>query len=536
MSQLSEQLKPHRERLASRTQERDVLRISGFLGKSGWKTKNSPAILEILKWAKKHAKTNLEEDAWNEKSFKLTLAGRNIDCSTFSVEGSKVWGIRTEDPDKEKPGRIWVNEITLIKKQNELTRIGLRLLITSGGMDDDFSPAVPGCIQQLIETVGIHSPTNEFFATSRDINDKNSYMEFEDHLFNPERQTPLIVISGHSKENNYAIEHQKLAKAVMGMAHVYSLSFGQAKHFSKKVGKTLSVFDGGLRVYMPGFDESANPGAHRLITRLSLEDPNKTEFVIREVRRSVAQDSIRRNRLGREILSYSSVNSAKLKIETSKLEDKSKSDALELSLQNQIISLEKDIFEIGEDREKSLDLAIQYEELVKNTEEEKVGLIARVQTLEEAIKKSGTKVPKSEYPKSWEKIVLWVQENLSGHLELAPSAKKGLKNPQYESIETVCKCLEWLISEYREARMQGGDAAKNNHRLGVGEGIFNSLCGGDEYEFIHKGQKYKADWHIKNGGSKRAPERCLRIYYAWDESSNRIIVSDLPAHRRTSMT
>ncbi len=552
MSELLEQPKPYRERLASRTQERDIIRISGFLGKSGWTEEKNLAVLEILKWVK----TDIPAHARDGKSFELLHDRGNTDCIAFSIDDSMIWGIRTED--KRTLGRTWITEIILEKKPSEETRIGLRLLLTSDDMDNNFSPTTPGCIKNLIETVEIYSATNKFFATSRDINDKNSYMEFEDHLLNPKRQVPLIVISADSKAKNYAIDPQKIAKAVTGIAHVYCLNFEKAWSLSEKVGKTLSVFDGGIRVYMPGFDESANPGAHRLVTKLFLKNNKRKNFAIRELHRLVAQDSIRRNRLGREILSYSSVNSLRLETETKKLETDAtklennaakletetqkleirlrKGSELEKSLRNQIISLNKSHDEIKEQADQTVEWATDYQKRAENAEEDKNGLIAQVQILKEFIKQSGEEVPQSTYPDSWKKVAAWVQENLSGHLELTASAKKGLKNSQYELIEMVCKCLEWLAYDYRRVRMTegGGDEAKNNYRLY--EGILNSLCGGHEYEFEHEGQKYKADWHIKIGGNTRDPKRCLRIYYTWDESSNMIIVSDLPAHRETQIS
>ena len=37
-----------------------------------------------------------------------------------------------------------------------------------------------------------------------------------------------------------------------------------------------------------------------------------------------------------------------------------------------------------------------------------------------------------------------------------------------------------------------------------------------------------------SGGNTRDPSRCLRIYYCFDEQTQQIIVSDMPAHRRTA--
>lgn len=68
------------------------------------------------------------------------------------------------------------------------------------------------------------------------------------------------------------------------------------------------------------------------------------------------------------------------------------------------------------------------------------------------------------------------------------------------------------------------------------DGIQNASCGADTYDFDWNGRKFSADWYIKNGGNTRDPIRCLRIYYCFDPQTQQIIVSDMPAHRRTGAT
>lgn len=67
----------------------------------------------------------------------------------------------------------------------------------------------------------------------------------------------------------------------------------------------------------------------------------------------------------------------------------------------------------------------------------------------------------------------------------------------------------------------------------VEEGIRNSPCGSDEFNFDWQSRRLTADWHIKTGGNTRLPEYCLRIYYGWDDKTQQVVVADMPAHRRT---
>ncbi len=81
--------------------------------------------------------------------------------------------------------------------------------------------------------------------------------------------------------------------------------------------------------------------------------------------------------------------------------------------------------------------------------------------------------------------------------------------------------------------MNGGGSIANTP---IEQGIENAPCGNDTFKFDFRGRRLEADWHIKNGGNTRDPRRCLRIYYAWDERTQEIVIADMPAHRRTGAT
>ncbi len=140
----------------------------------------------------------------------------------------------------------------------------------------------------------------------------------------------------------------------------------------------------------------------------------------------------------------------------------------------------------------------------------------------------------NELPKIWGNFVEWCDANLAGQLSLAPAARKGIKNAEFEDVETVARCINWLATECREWRKKGGDGSLRE--VIVEDGIRNSPCGGDEYDVDWQGRRYTADWHVKNGGNTRDPKRCLRIYYFWEPNSQQIVVTDMPAHRRTRMS
>jgi hypothetical protein len=105
-----------------------------------------------------------------------------------------------------------------------------------------------------------------------------------------------------------------------------------------------------------------------------------------------------------------------------------------------------------------------------------------------------------------------------------------MKKAEFEDVKLAARCLLWLARDCRDRRMKGGGSLAN---VSIEPGIENAPCGEDTFKFDFQGRRLEADWHIKNGGNTREPRRCLRIYYAWDEVTQQIVVAEMPAHRRT---
>ena len=108
-----------------------------------------------------------------------------------------------------------------------------------------------------------------------------------------------------------------------------------------------------------------------------------------------------------------------------------------------------------------------------------------------------------------------------------------MRAPEFLDVALAARALRWLAETYVPRRLEGGGSVNNEP---IEPGIRNAPCGADAFSFDWRGQRYEATWHIKNGGNTRDPSRCLRIYYAWDATTNQVVVADMPAHRRTGAT
>lgn len=521
-------------RIGSTTREHEILRIAGRLPHT---SSAVPAIDEILKWAQKRCGGTLPQEAWDHSKFDYLAGGRNSMAARFEDADHDIWSIRAEDPDKLVPGRIWTTEVAIGGVKTELPRFSARLLATTTEDELAVQPHAPGFAQQIIKNVGLvfgskaAEPDPEFVDTEADLN------AFVQTLLDPYRQLPVLALSCRSGQTLPLIDADALTAAVFGLAHVYVLSSQATWRLGEELGKQRSVFAGGIRCYLPGFDLASSPFAHRLVIGENLttdEQKLKAQYWFRSI---VADYSIAHLRLGKEIVSFSAVRSAQSQLErNASLVSGIQNDPAEREATTQLIqSLTdqvKDLAAQNEYFDKEHAAAIKRAE---EAEQQAATSAYIIQTLRDALRERGVSTDDDIiWPTEWAALGDWVDQNLTGRLVLNSTARKMIRKPIFEDVEATAQCLLWLATTCRDRRIDGGDGSLREAE--VLNGIRNAHCGSDEYETVWQGRKYTVDWHIKNGGNVRAPERCLRIYYFWDETTQQIVVDELPAHRRTGAT
>ena len=96
-----------------------------------------------------------------------------------------------------------------------------------------------------------------------------------------------------------------LARACSGMALVVVLTPESSWKMTERFGKTLSVYEGAARVYLPGFTEDANPfGGHELLLSRSFATPADATSALTKLRWLAAKGSVRRLHLGTDVFSF----------------------------------------------------------------------------------------------------------------------------------------------------------------------------------------------------------------------------------------
>lgn len=533
---MADALEPLRRRIRRPVREREVLRVAASIDAQEPQAALEEARRSVLAWAKTRCGSDLPNGAWQGESFELITPGRTTLAARLTCDGIDLWALRGDDPDKTVAGRIWTTEVALGHEQGQATQISLRLLVASPEEEPEFDPAAPGLLRQIAHRFRMLAGGFALSDAPWRIASEEDLDRLVAMLEAPSRRLPVFLASGDARgpdPDEPLIDAEALARTTIGLAHVVVVPARFTYGLSDAFGKLRSCYHGAVRVYLPGFDSAADPFEHPLaLGDVVRRDPRACAARLRHL---AAKESLRRLRLGRDVVAFASVRSTALQIEreTEASVRTSDGERLEHALR-QIEALQGEVAEKQAEAEQAFDLARQEEERAKVAETQLHHARERIRQLEARLAAKGQRPDEGvEAPPSWREFADWCDQALAGRVALAPGARQGIKKAEFEDVALAARCLLWLASECRDRLMNGGGSIAN---VPIEQGIENAPCGGDAFRFDFRGRRLQADWHIKNGGNTRDPGRCLRIYYAWDETTQEIVIADMPAHRRTGAT
>lgn len=519
--------------------EREILRVAATVDGDGDDRSAEKARKEVLKWVRKRVGAPLPKIAWEYDDFEKNMGGR--DCKAIRiVDGSTdLWAIRANDPDKTVAGRVWTTEIFIGHENPRSVRFGLRLLASAPEADPlTVEPAVPGLMLQLAGACRLYQGETRLTSEPWTVESDDDTQRLIDALLDPRRE-PVFVLSVASGAVDPLAPYMPpgpLARKSVGLARTVVLPARFTWSLTERLGKRLSVFGGAARAYMPGFAEDSDPYNHPLFLAERLSGRTSARQVSITLRRRAATMSLRRIRLEQDVLSFSSVQNHSLAARRARLDHENataekKLEAAQVEIENLKESLRKSVDEQNWFAEQH-DKAVAEKEQLEN----KLGAANyHNQRLTEQLATHNDK-PDSDIclPDEWGNFSDWCETHLSGRVVLSPHARGEVRAPLFADVAMAGRCLLWLANDYRQARLQGGNAG--DLRVPIEGGLRNDQCGADAFECLWQGKRFNVKWHIKSGGNTRDPSRCLRIYYFWDDASERVVIASMPAHIRTGAT
>jgi len=493
----------------------------------------------ILEWAEDKSGAKLPSEAWNFASFDCLAGGRNSSATRIKDDDRDLWALRHDDPDKTVAGRVWTIEAVVGFMAGSRPAFSMRLLCNTPETRLEIEPHTPAFVATIAGTPGLLRGGRRVLTSAQIITSDIEAGFLVDSLIDPARLLPTFVLTvSDSAYDPYrpAIDAHALARACVGMAQVAVVPGEFTSILTGRLGKHRTVFGGAIRAYLPGFAPDSNPYAHRLIFPDLLATSAGQGHSIRWLRSLAANESLRSTTLGKDVLAYSQVRSASLSAAQDELEKSGASEAEQLQAAlRQIEALESQIAE-AKDIEDYYIIEFKAEEKRAEAAEEQARASAyRIHGLLDQLRKAGAPIEdENVFPTGWADFVDWCDIQLAGRLVLSPRARSNLRAPKFEDFALAARCLVWLATVARDRRLQGGDGSLSD--VTVEPGIRNAHCGADQFNVTWQGQPYTADWHIKNGGNTRRPERCLRIYYFWEPNTQQIVIAEMPAHRVTGAT
>jgi hypothetical protein len=526
------------QRMPRVVREHEVLRVTAWMPGDDPAAVAKTAIGEVLKWAEIRCGGRLPPEAWQHESFDYLSGGRNSSCLRVVSTSSDVWAIRADDPDKTVAERVWTTEVVVGLLPGEPAKFSARLLVSTPELDLRIEPHTPGFIQQVVDKCRLISGKTRLSLAPSVYETEADAKDLIDLLIDPARQLPIfaVTLAGNGQTQHPTLNTAVLSRAMLGIGHVALLSPSATWALTERFGRFKSVFGGAARVYLPGFSADADPYIHRLVLANQIDTPDGAARCSRWIRQLAAQESVLRTKLGRDVLPFAAIRNASLQLRQQMLRTDNASDSEQLAAANERISaLEKQVASQSSEQDYYLTEYARERERAAIAEAQAQKSTFRIQHLTAQLKSKGDDPDKGiGLPPTWQDLPEWCSEHLAGRLVLTPNAHRTSRNPEFQDVETAARSLLWLATECRDQRINGGGGSMNN--LPIMNGIQNASCGSDTYEFDWNGRRFSADWHIKNGGNVRDPARCLRIYYCFDPQTQQIIVSEMPAHRRTAAT
>jgi len=519
-----------------RVRERELLRVAAALAGNDPKAAAQAARREVLAWAAKQVGDQLPGAAAEGRSFEHLRGGRICIGASFEDEHRVLWALRADRPDADVAQRIWTTEIvTGYAPGNGPALFSLRLLVSTPEPHLSIEPAVPGLVRQVVNACGLQQGGSSVAATPWNIASQAEAEDLVEALVDPARSVPYLVCSVADGDTRPRVDVVQLAKVSLGIARVVVVPAAFTWVLTQRLGKPLSVYNGAIRAYLPGFSYDANPYAHRLIFVDLLGDEPQQRSARSALRWLVANESLRRLKLGAEVVAFSAVRNASLDSERKRLKESGTGAAEQLTAaQSQIDALRDDVTRANAESESWMSEFEKADDKAKNLEQQLRSAQFRNQQLLAQIKARGGE-PDADVnlPEDWNGFADWCDDVLSGRVILSGKARREVKSASFDEPQTAARCLLWLANEYRDSRLNG---STGDLRKPLESGIQNDRVGGDSFEFKWNDRNVPVEWHIKNGGNTHDPRRCLRIYYFWDEGSQAVVIVTMPAHIRTSAT
>jgi len=222
---------------------------------------------QIADWCLRRYPTEERPDPSAPTTLKLNETD-SLEWSTLASEVApmRAWSAMWRHSDHEDTSLGWRVLAQLTDSGDGVT---FTLRLSQESLEARVRPAVevpgrPLIVRDLARDLGGFADGRLLEGRSQPIL-TDDVTALRDLLMDPARRLPVLVTSISGTTFKSSADPDGLADQLIGIAHVASLMTIPASYeLTDQVGRTLSVFEGAVRIYWPGLSDNSDPYFHRL--------------------------------------------------------------------------------------------------------------------------------------------------------------------------------------------------------------------------------------------------------------------------------
>jgi hypothetical protein len=491
----------------------------------------------------------LPSEARKGETFDITdvLGANPAKAVRVDASDGALWAARLDWPDPQFP-RTWVSEFFVQHRVGHLARFGAQLTCVIRGECPQFDITRPNVVSQVLQELSAESD-GRALTEEVDRTERHEVSELVEFLYEPSRRLPMLVIS-ETELGAPKVIPGPLARKIAGAAHIVHLSTEASWELTRAIGKRMSVFNGAVRLYLPGLtEEDEDPYQHPLWLLPDGPRPIFNKGMAARVLPAAflapgSQSDFPRYAYVRDILIKRSITKKPFADPLEQLRD-----------ENELLRLEIGV--IQEDRDTWRSLA-QEEQLKLTTENAEVErLKAEITKLEgknkflvfhlsnRAVEPTTVEKKHDARLESFDALESWAEEVLGDQVYIHEAALKDCKkNGHVNMLDKIEKALLVIRDYVIYSRLDGGHESRTfatNKLAELGMEDVPCFVNRDEakrtagYSVKYEGETRVLYDHIKFGNVPGNAKQ-VRIYYFWDNDRKRFVIGKMPSHLKNNLT
>lgn len=499
---------------------------------------------------------------WLGVKKKIALGGDAIGGESWDFEASDstralnieaspgLWAFRFDDPDGRDSAQLWRVELVLTHSDDDVPPLmgcTLSVMVPPGSIAE-VTPSVPAIVTRIANELGLFDDNRRLAGSAMEV-DRDAEL---DQLFklieSPSRSSAVVVVASEEDGSSFA-DANKIARDLAGLAHVVCVSHEASWEITRRYGKALSVFGDAVRVYRAGFDpDSDTPYRHPLFLARSWRE--RVFEMLSRIRFDAIADTVARPSEANDIPSFAIIRraAADRRLRAAAAMRPAPEDTQGVSRRE--LEVERAIAQLTASAKSWEDAALEEDQRRQIAEKDLRDAQARLWAQQQRISYLEQRfaelsvVDEPTWPETFDDLIEWSERYVAGRVVITKRAVRAAQQSVFLDVPSVYRALHYLATSYWRMRTEGGavlEAAAREaemeigvKRSGTGDAAHDRRYEA-EYRVRYESDEYILDQHLV-GSNSRGEQRCLRIYFVWDEDRRIVIVGHFPTHLTNRLT